>query len=513
MASNKASLVLQNANVVTLDRRCPRAETIYLNGERILQVSTEKINSHLITVETEVLDCAGRTVIPGFQDAHCHIKSYADSLININLGPTSVRSIEDIVSRVRESAAAAREGTWIRCAGYDEFYLAERRHPIASDLDRSTTSHPVKLTHRSGHAHVLNSLGMSLAGIGNETEEPPGAMIERDADTGLPNGLLYGMGHYLSAVVPAPGSDEMTAAVGRVDKMLLSMGVTSIQDASPENDLTSWKQFLRWKSTGIFAPRTTIMFGLPAADQLPLRDPETGLASATVKIIVDEVRGTLNPSQGELNEIAVALHDKGLQMAIHAVEENAVRAAIVALCHALEKHPGKHLRHRIEHCSICSPNLATKLAEVGAMVVTNPAFIYHSGERYLATVPDYQMNHLYAIRTMMDCGVTVAAGSDAPIASPDPLLGIYAAITRKSQSGSAIVEKERISPGEAIMLYTLNAAYSQFQEDALGSISSGKYADLVVLSDDPLRSVGRALQDIQVEATVLAGKVVYRRNR
>jgi predicted amidohydrolase YtcJ len=193
MVNTKAGLVLRNASVITLEPRHPSARTVYIHGGRILKVSGSDIDPAAAGPGTRVIDCAGKTVIPAFHDAHCHIQAYAESLLNIDVSPTSVRSIEDIVRRIKEAAAALPAGSWIRCAGYNEFYLAEKRHPTRHDLDRATTVHPVKLTHRSGHAHVLNSPALALACIGNESEEPTGGMIERDPLSGEPNGLLYGM--------------------------------------------------------------------------------------------------------------------------------------------------------------------------------------------------------------------------------------------------------------------------------------------------------------------------------
>ena len=511
MESCKAYLVLRNCHAVTLDARRPHGSTIYARDGRILKVSSKVIERGLASPFAQVIDCKGKTVIPAFHDAHCHIVAYAESLLNISLGPDCVNSIEDIVLKIRQAAATTPPGQWIRCSGYNEFYLAEKRHPTRNDLDRATTSHPIKLTHRSGHAHVLNTPAMSLAGIHNESEEPPGCMIERDLETGLPNGLLYGMGAYLSNAIPAVGSDELDSAVKKTGQTLLSLGITTVQDASPGNGLARWNQFLNWKRRGIFPPRTILMFGVDEAQGLPLEDRETGLASGAVKIMLDEVRGCLNPTPDELNRLAWDIHSRGLQMAIHAVEEPTVAAAVHALSYALRELPDKTRRHRIEHCSICNLPTARQLRRLGSIVVTNPAFIFYSGERYLSTVSQRQLRHLYALNTMLKAGLKPAAGSDAPIAPPDPLKGIYAAVTRRAETGRQMLKGEAVSVIDALRLYTTNAAWSCFKEKESGSISKGKYADLAVLSDDPFQVDPQGLKNIKVEMTVLAGKVVYDR--
>jgi predicted amidohydrolase YtcJ len=511
MENIKADLVLSNARVVTLNPRHPHAATIYIQGEKIVKVSNSDFDRSLKSRRTLVIDCAGKMVVPGFHDAHCHVTGYAESLVNVDLSPASVHSIEDIVLKIRQAASIAPEGSWIRGMGYNEFYLAERRHPGRHDLDRATTAHFVKLAHRSGHAHVLNSPALAAAGITTETEEPQGALIERDLETGEPNGVLYGMGRFLTKVVPPLSDSGLTAAIKYAGKHLLGLGVTSLQDASPGNDLVRWKQFVEWKNRGLFDPRTTLMFGPEQVEDLPLYDKQSGLRSGAVKIVMDEVRGSLNPPQKELNDLVAAAHSRQLQVAIHAVEETTVEAAIKALAFALKEYPLRGHRHRIEHCSICSAENARRLAKLGAVIVTNPSFIYYSGERYLATVPGGQISHLYALKTMLQAGLNVAAGSDAPISPPDPLKGIYAAVTRSAETGQRVLPEQAISFSDAVRLYTSGPAYSCFRELQLGTIARGKYADLVALNTDPGRICPEELQDLKVDMTILAGKVVYRR--
>jgi len=513
MVNAKASLILRNANVITLEARRPSARTVYIHCGRILKVSGRDIDPVITWPSAHVIDCAGKTVIPAFHDAHCHIPAYAESLLNIDVSPAAIRSIEDIVSRIGEAAAALPTGSWIRCAGYNEFYLAEKRHPTRNDLDRATTAHPVKLTHRSGHAHVLNSLALALAGIGNDSEEPPGGMIKRDLDTGQPNGLLYGMGVCLAQRIAPAGEEELDAAIIRAGRRLLSLGITMVQDASPGNDMARWNRFIDWKRKGLFAPRVVMMFGALELDRLqgrqPFYDRATGLGSGAVKIMIDEVKGSLNPPHEELNRLAADIHRRGLQAALHAVEETTISAAATALEYALKIHPRKGHRHRLEHGSVCTPAMARRLARMGANVVTNPAFIYYSGERYLSEVPPQQLEHLYAINTLIKAGVKVAAGSDAPVANPDPLKGIYAAVTRRAATGQAVVPGEAISVLDALKLYTINAAYSCFRERQTGSIAKGKWADLVVLNGNPLQVDPEELKHLRVEMTVLDGEVVY----
>jgi len=514
MGKFNADLVLRNANVIARDPRCPPARTIYLQDTRIREISAIDVDPSMAG-SAPVIDCKGRTVVPAFHDAHCHVEAYAESLINIDLSPASARSVEDIVSRIKSAAATVPHGKWIRGMGYNEFYLAEGRPPTLHDLDRATVDHPVILTHRSGHAHVLNSKGLRMAGITGQSEEPPGGMIERDLQTGEPNGLLFGMGHYLANVIPPLGAAELEAAVVRAGQALLSLGITTVQDATPGKSADRWKRLLDWKRRGLFPLRTILMFGLEDTGhpptELPHNDHDVGLFTGAIKIMLDEVRGSLNPSQEELNRIITEIHRSGRQAALHAVEETTVDAAITALECAEQRNPGKDSRHRLEHCSVCTSASVRRLSKLGAVVATNPSFIYYSGERYLTTVPSGQMSHLYAIKDMLKAGLNVAAGSDIPVSAPDPLKGIYAAVTRRAENGQPVAAHQAVSTLEAIGLYTAGAAYSCFLEKELGAIAKGKRADLVILNLNPMSCDPEELKNTVVDMTVMNGIIVYSR--
>jgi hypothetical protein len=199
----------------------------------------------------------------------------------------------------------------------------------------------------------------------------------------------------------------------------------------------------------------------------------------------------------------------GLQLAFHVDEAETLNAAITALEYALSKAPRPNHRHRLEHCSVCPPRLMHRLKETGAMVVTQPPFIYYSGERYLATVPPNDLERLYAIGSLRASGIRVAASSDAPVVPFNPLMGMYAAVTRKTQSRQRLLPHESISPLEALKSYTVDAAYASFEEKSKGSISPGKLADLVVLSEDPSTVPPDRIREIRVLTTILDGKVVW----
>jgi predicted amidohydrolase YtcJ len=217
----------------------------------------------------------------------------------------------------------------------------------------------------------------------------------------------------------------------------------------------------------------------------------------------------VEPEQAELNELALACHQAGFQLAFHAVAENTVAAAVAALEYVNKHSPVAGRRHRIEHCGECPPPLLEKIKKLGLVIVTQPSFIYYSGERYLATVAESQLPWLYRIKAPLEKGVVIAASSDAPVVPANPLMGIYAAVARMAESGQVLLPEERITAEQALALYTVNAAYTSFEEKTKGSISPGKLADIVILSDDPTRVPSESIKDIKVEMTIIGGEVVW----
>jgi predicted amidohydrolase YtcJ len=511
------NLILHNANVITFDPLQPRAELVAVSGSKIVSVGRNDLLRGLRKPKTQVLDCKGRTVLPGFIDAHGHIFAYAKSFVSLRLSPQeSIHSIADIQQRIREYCLTQSPGTWIRGKGYNEFYFAEKRHPKRWDLDAAAPHHPVVLTHRSGHAHVLNSLALRLAEVSESAGDPPGGLIDRDPETGQPTGILYGMGAYLAGKMPPLENAEIERGLAQVNARLLSYGITSVQDTSISNDGRRWLQFEEIKAGRIFVPRLVLMLGWKGFEEwrqstFEFRNHDRDLKLSGIKIAVERITGDLNPGQEILNEQIAAIHKAGFQAVIHAVEELEIEAACKAIAYALKRQPKKDHRHRIEHCSICPPQLMRKIAALGIVVVTHPAFIHYHGDRYLAQVPGDRLPHLYAMRSFLRNGLIVGSGSDFPSADPNPLVSISAAVTRKTQAGETVSKQQGITVSEALISHTLGAAAAGFEEGIKGSISPGKIADLVVLQEDPFRVDPGQIKNIQVQFTILNGNVVWER--
>ncbi len=503
-----------------MEPRRPRAQAVAVRGDRILAVGSDAEVRRYVGPQTEVVDCRGRAVLPGFIDAHCHVLAYAASLLSLDCSPAAVSSVADIQAALRRQAGAIPGGHWIRAVGYSEVDLAEGRHPTRWELDAAAPDHPVRLIHRSGHACVLNSLALRLCGIGSETEEPGGGCLERDLSTGEPTGLLLEMNELVERAVPPLTYEQLAQGVGLASGRFLAAGITCVVDATHTNGGAEWELLRRLRQDGHLAPRLTAMVGFEHREEaarwqkadgdgsLRLRSGQA-LELGALKIAIKELGEGIHPEEDALGEMVREAHAQGWQVAIHAVEERAVAAATSAFAGAVAHLPREDHRHRIEHCGLCPPAVAARIGAAGLVVVSQPAFLYHNGERYLRQVAPQKQAYLYPLRSLQRAGVRLAAGSDCPVVPPDVIPGLYGAVGRRSQGGRLLPGEEALSIGEALAMYTSAAAYASFAEGERGSIAPAKLADLVVLSADPTACPPDELLSLRPEMTIIGGQVVW----
>ncbi len=512
--SDTQRLVLYNANVLTLDPGAPRATGVVCEGGVIISLDEMDVRRALGSGKYEEIDCEGRTVLPGFIDAHVHFLAYASSLNAVDCSPNAVSSIEDIVSALRERAGRTNKGEWVRGAGYDEFRLRENRHLTRQDIDALVPDHPVKLGHRSGHGTVLNSRAMALAGISIETPEPVGGYIERDVDTGEPTGLFIDLDDWLDARLgPQPRADEMEPAARQAAEVFMSRGITSFHDASPCNSLKRWEFFRSLVGGPEPFPRITLMPGYGHLREFVGAGLGFGVGNNRLKVghckvVLSQASGSMQPSPQELRELVREAASLGFPVAIHAVEESEVEAAVGAI----ESVDSPGLRHRIEHASVCPPHLIARLKAVSVTVVTQPGFIYHSGDRYLEELSDGEIENLYPIRAWLDAGLAVAASSDTPVSPPDPLLGIQASVLRQARTGQPVSREQEITIAEAMALHGGAASNRGVPGGRVGVIRKGVLADFAVLDRDPASVTAEEIGGIGVWATVVGGGVAHRQS-
>ena len=448
----KPDLVLTNALVLTMNPSHPRAEAVALAGDRILSVGENEEIKRLAGPHTQVIDGQGYTLLPGFIDSHIHVLSLARTTQELDCRPDKASSIEAIAKRVFEWARIVPPGEWVRCFGYDHLALRESRHPTRYDLDPISPKHPVRLDHRSGHATVLNTLGLQMAGINADTPDPVTGVIERDA-SGQPTGVLFEMSAYLSQRMQQGRSKaRLQQGVTTASRLLLSLGITSVQDAGPENGPERWQAFRELVDSEVLQTRVTMMAGSGRLAELLDSGLSWGsgdhlLRLGHVKVMLTMSTGALHPSLEELRAIANAACRSGFPLAVHCVEREAVAAAAEVIA-ARPPLPAGIPPHRIEHCSECPSEIVDAVRRSGAMVVTQPGFIHWNGPNYLQNVASSLQPLLYAIGAIQNARVNIAFGSDAPVISPNPWPAIYSAVTPQGPRWPALPRNKRLWPSE-----------------------------------------------------------------
>lgn len=509
------SLVLLNARVRTPGDAPPGCTGVAVAGGRIAAVSDDAAVRNLAGPGATVIDCRGHTLVPGLHDAHLHLLALARRAAAVDCSPAAVGGIPALLAALRHAAAGLPPGAWLRAAGYDETALAERRHPTRHDLDAAAPGRPVLLRHRTYHAAVASSAALRLAGVTAASEAPPGGLIGRDA-VGEPDGLLFESAQELvRRVMPPPSQDELAAAVRTTSQRLLAWGVTALQDATATNTPADLGLFAALQQRGALAQRVTLMLGAGALPELTERGWAPGhgtahLALGPLKVVIDESTGPLHPPPDELARLVTAAHRAGFQVALHAVTPEGLDAACDAIAGAQAAHHRPGARHRIEHASVATPAQAARLAGLGVVVCTQPGFLVASGVRYRAEVPPAQQPHLYPLAALAAAGVPLAGGSDAPIASPNPWLGLLGARFRGATRAAPLGAEHALDGAAALALYTTGAATAVFREGALGRIAPGYRADLALLDCDPVTAAPDALAAAAALLTVIDGAVAYR---
>jgi len=521
-------LVLYNGHVLT-QAVPPVAGAVGVRAGRIALVgSTEEVTREA-GPSTRRIDLAGRTLVPGFNDAHAHI-SKIGHLLTTMLDLRGVEGLDDLGNRVRDFGASLPEGAWLLGRGYNEAAMLEGRPPTRAELDRAAPSRPVVLTRTCGHICAVNSRALEAAGIGLETASPVGGIVERDA-RGQPTGLLHetAMG-LVTKVMPPPTAGDYEAMILAALRHQLSLGITSSSDCGVSPALLAVYRAVDAK--GALPSRINVMplrrvDGIFAALPLPERfESETlrvdtikfladgGLSGATAALSVNYrhtgQKGLLRFDPHELLELCRETHRAGWRIATHAIGDVAIDQ-VLDIYERLGPHP-QGLAHRIEHFGLPDASQLARAARLQAIAVPQTIFIHSLGRNFRNHLPDSFLPRTYPIRAMLDAGVRVALSSDAPVVEDDdPLAGMMAAITRRDNEGHTIAEEQAIDATEALYCYTMGGAVASGDGLNRGTIEPGKWADLTVLSKDPLSVPAEALPDIEVDLTLVGGNVAFER--
>lgn len=529
-------LVLENARVRTMDPARPIARRVGVWGGRIIGLDDDVAGIDA----AETIDLRGRTVLPGFVDAHNHLAW--TGLAQRSLDLAGATTIPAALDRIGAAAAAAPAGGWVDVVGYDQRPLG--RHLTRHDLDAVSAGRRVYVIHASGHAHLVNSAVLAVVPAA-ELADRPGVVLD---DDGAPTGLFLEEATAAVNAVRTPyGVNELSAAIAAAGRTCAAQGITFAAEAGVGGGLSyrspiEGGAFQDAVDSGAVGLRVQLMISLDLMSATPAHPDDgvvrafplglrTGLGSdrlsfgaaktwldggmmARTAALTEPYVGGLGCGQlaadlAEISAAAVAAHCGGWQLALHAIGDRAIDAAIDIVEAAQRARPRPDARHRIEHCGLVRPDQLPRLAANRITAVIQPTFLHAFGDDYAQIMGPKRSPWMYRGRSFLQHGIALAGSSDRPVADGAPLRGIQFMVERRSASGSRIGPDEAITIGEALQGYTMGAAAACRVADRVGSISVGKHADFVVLEADPMHAAPAELAAIPVLATAVGGALVY----
>ena len=434
-------------------------------------------------------------VLPGFVDAHVHVLAAAAAEAGVDVSPRAVAAIPELLDVIAGAAAERPPGTWLRAHGYEETMLAERRHPTRGELDAAAPDHPVRLTHRSGHADVLNSRALALAGIEESTPEPRGAAFGRSLEDGRLDGLLLDMADRIEAAMPPPDPAAMAAAVGAWGRARLAEGVTTLVDAGPRNGMAEWETLVRRVADGTLPQRLVVMEGADHLGELPEQAAGGRVLRGEVKVQPRVLEGDTAGVE-DLAGVVRRAADAGRRVAVHAPTVDSVRAALDAF-----RATGEPRGHRIEHAPLLPRDLVEAIGEAGVAIAAQPGLLTEVMPRYEQLLTAGERERLHPWREVIEAGVPLAFSSDAPVSRSGPLAASAAASSRRP---GTLAPGQALRPLGALAAWTTSAAAVCGLGDR-GRLETGRVADLVVVEGPLVADPGAC----PVLATVVGGEVVY----
>ena len=540
---------MHGGTVHTIDASMSSAQAVAIRDGRIAAVGSVRSVTEKVGPGARVIDLEGRCVVPGFIDAHNHFGVTVFSPVSVDCKIPPGDSRDAVLAKIEAAAANAVPGQWIRGFGFTA-RMGNSAAPNAAEpltrweLDEVAPGNPVYVMASSYHACFANSVALKLGGVTTETPDPPMGTIVRDAD-GEPSGVLWENaidpvhGFALQTQLDDLGPDAVADLVLQNAKRHFEYGVTTVADAAvipqtaqalesadQQGKLPIAVVQLRTGDTFVGHPQRAIDGAFLKTDNISDR-----LRGGGAKIFMDPVYpamahfkrrgdgsikniGSCNYSQDEANRLLATAAENDVSVAIHCLGSRSIDRALGAIAYAVRYVPNTRARPRLEHFSMATRSQLLRGAALGVTLSYQPAFLYTHGElnrdARIATGIDADQ---IPMRTLIDAGARLAAGSDDPCAPLDPLVGLYAMVTRRTRSGGGpIAESERITVAEGLTMYTHGSAYALFREHEVGSIETGKRADIVVLNRDPEQVPPQDILDIRVEATYVDGHLVYERS-
>ena len=533
-AACAADAIYINGVVITVDKSKPYAEAFAVTNGRFSAVGSNAEIRRLDRPGVQVVDLRGMTVTPGFNDVHLHpVGVYEESSPYYTpwLGPDKIHNMSQLVAALKAKADKRPAGELVGGSRYDDVKLG--RHPNRHDLDQASTTHPIVISHASGHIIVVNSYVLKASGIDRETKDPPGGSFDRDPD-GTPNGVIREaarrlLTHFTSRVgEPRVPFEQEVEGYLRCFRGYSERGITSAGIAGGNPASFHLYQAVRDAGGPV---RMGFMFTEGNFPQLKAMGIRSGFGDDLLRITSMKVfHGNsfsgrtcwlsepysdrpgyygIPParSQDDLDKAFQAMHDAGFQIATHSNGDREIDMVLTAIERAQAKNPRSDARHRIEHASVMTPALLERAKKDGVILVFH-SYMWEHGDKLESYGPE-RLRLVHAYRTAIDMGIHVAGHSDSTVSAADPLLRIQDMVTRKGQNGKVYGGNQKVTVEEAIKVWTLDGAYATFEERTKGSISPGKLADFAVLRKDPRKVDPDTIKDIVVDSTYLGGNRVW----
>jgi predicted amidohydrolase YtcJ len=535
--ASHAAAVFLNGNVITMDEALPRAEGFVVKDGRFVCVGTSSeatsAAGKLDAGPVRSIDLEGATVIPGLTDCHVHLMNLGGSLLLPDL--CSVSSGRELIDAVAKRARELREGEWMVGFGWNETGWTERKLPNLEELDGASPSNPVLLTRVDGHAAIANSRALEATGIGNDTVDPQGGKIIRDGSTGKPSGILIDTAcDLVRERIPEPTRERKCEILEAALNKLAHFGLTSVHDAWTEPDVIELlfeledAEKLPLRVHAMIPGTQELLEGTSPVESLP-RSSSNRVTARAVKLLGDGAlgsRGALlaEPYSDDTRNrgIAILTEDEmasmignvvrhGLQPVVHAIGDAANRMALDAYAQCLTGPAFEQTRPRIEHAQVLLPSDVPRFAALGITVSIQPAQLMSDMPWIEERLGESRASNAFLWQSLLSEGTRLISGSDCPIESPNPFVGIFAEVTRKNENGEpedGWFPEECLTREQALESYTLSAAYAGFRERACGSVTTGKLADFTVIDHDLLSVPAEKLASTRVLATFVEGREV-----
>jgi predicted amidohydrolase YtcJ len=533
-AKPSADLIIVNAKVWTVDKTRPTAQAVAVLGDRIVAVSSNADVELWRGSKTQIVDGGGKLLLPGFNDAHVHFVSGGMQLDNVQLNDATTK--EEFAMRIAERAKKTPKGEWILGGNWDETKWNPPEIPKKELIDPLTPDTPVFVSRYDGHMVLANSAALHTAGITAQTPDPPGGVIVRDAH-GNPTGALKDAAMDLAArAIPPLSHDQRLHAVQRAMQHAASLGVTSVQHMNPEYaDIAVYNELLQRGELTVRIYAAPLITGVEDQVKIGIRYSFGGpfLRIGAVKAYADgslgsrtayfyepyldqpNTRGLLSDEMHPVSlmrDRMIKADAAGLQICTHAIGDEGISTVLDLYSEIVKAQGAADRRWRIEHAQHMAARDFERFAQLHVIASVQPYHAIDDGRFAEARIGRDRSSRTYAFRTFLDHGVRLAFGTDWEVAPLNPMLTIYAAVTRATLDGknpNGWFPEQKLTVQEAVEAYTMGSAYAEFQESEKGSITPGKLADMVLLSQDILTIPAEKIQEATVLKTFVGGKVVW----